>query len=254
MRGFGRLLRIACEDDDKVIEREEERVFYGRLKDVGQLKNADSMEQQEQYEVKVGKSSKNITAGRMRVRKTVKQGESEPTYTFTVKTPSIKEGDFETNTPATEQMFIQFKGMCESGMMKDRYIFKAGSLSWEVDVYPGPNGQYQPWVRIELEVQDFQGEIPELPVDLEEAIVAPVDQQTPEEKAKIQTLFETVFLRPNPYLNVKSVESGAGADEDKDNFEPKPNDEPPSDDNKSEDGNDGEDKDNKPEDNDNSEE
>lgn len=46
------MLRIACEDDDKVIEREEERVFYGRLKDVEQLKNADSMEQQEQYEVK----------------------------------------------------------------------------------------------------------------------------------------------------------------------------------------------------------
>jgi len=141
--------------------------------------------------------------------------------------------------------------MCEAGMMKDRYTFKVGdsdALKWEVDVYPGPNGQYQPWVRIELEVQDFQGEIPELPIDLEEAIVAPAEQQTPEEKAKIKTLFETVFLRPNPYLGLKGVEN-PDIEDNEPRPDPQSSTEPEPDSNKDDDEGDDKDKgENKPDD------
>lgn len=205
--GTTTVVDAATEPEQKKLKKEKELVFYGKLVNFAELKTK-AAEYQEQYEVKIEKSDKNAVGGRIRVRKTVK-GDKEPKYVLTTKTKLPDGSEYESDCKTTEENFIQFKYFCEGGMIKDRYSFPVEGykgLKWEIDVFTGTNGLFHEWVKIDLEMEDENIELanlPPFPVQLTDIIVNQNGQRTAEEEAIVRTLYDTVFRTPNPIISKK---------------------------------------------------
>lgn len=205
--GTTTVVDAATEPEQKKLKKEKELVFYGKLVSFAELKTK-AAEYQEQYEVKIEKTEKNAVGGRIRVRKTVK-GDKEPKFVLTTKTKLPDGSEYESDCKTTEENFIQFKYFCEGGMIKDRYSFPVEGykgLKWEIDVFTGTNGLFHEWVKIDLEMEDENIELanlPPFPVQLTDVITNQNGQRTPEEEAIVRTLYDTVFRTPNPIISKK---------------------------------------------------
>lgn len=190
--------------------REKEITIYGRVEDFSQLKTADIREKHEQWHIRVQRTNENASSGTVRVRK-IEVPDVGIRYEYTVKTPSVNDSEeIETTTEANEQMFIQFRFMSESGMIKHRYTFEipGSELKWELDAYPDGKGGYHPWVRMELEVPDLDQQLPEFPIQFGEVILPEgfgnMENETRE--AAIDALFKEFFCTPNMYLGQQKEE------------------------------------------------
>ncbi len=196
---------VALEEakDGKAV-REKEHVVYGRLPDFNDLKKAESMEHQEQWQIRVAKTDANAAKGRIRVRKTVtKDGSVEYVNTTKVEVGEAGSGDnIEVPIPTTEGNFLQFRFLAEEGMIKDRYFFPVpdSDLVWEVDVFKKPNGEYYDWVKLDLEVDDLSAPLPALPLSLENVITAKFGDRTDAEEARVTALYANEFTAKNPHL------------------------------------------------------
>lgn len=199
---------VALEEDvqDGKLFREREKVFYVRVTDTDQLSGAASRDSQEQWTVKIPKTEGNAAKGNIRVRKVVGGNDgAEPQYVLTTKAERNSEDRLEVPAPVTEDMFKLFRQLADTGMIKDRYSFpvEGTDLVFEVDMFldtskaEADHTPYHQWAKIDLELKDFNGEIPELPIKVEEVI--PGDTTDPEQRAKITELYETVFLTKNNF-------------------------------------------------------
>jgi hypothetical protein len=192
------------ENSDGKIEKEREIVFYGRVLDMEQLKEAHSMEHQEQWEIRIPKTDENALSGRMRIRKTVLQEGQAPEYVFTTKTPTPDNNTSNSiPIPTTEAHFMQFKMLAPAGMIKDRYNFEieGTDLKWEVDMFRKPEGGYFEWAKLDLEIpMSYSGPIPPPPLDMADIITGQYGNRTEAEEAKIHTLYEFEFITKNQYL------------------------------------------------------
>lgn len=207
----GEVPATSDEDEEpaqKKLKKEKEYVFYGKVVNFDELRKCKNVEYQEQYEVKIEKSDKNAVPGRIRVRKSVK-GEKEPRFVLTTKTKLPDGSEYESDCKTTEENFIQFKYFAEGGMIKDRYRFPVEGykgLHWEVDVFTGQNGLFQEWVKIDLEFDDENIELsnmPAFPIQLTDVITNQNGERTPEEEAIVRTLYDTLFRSPNPIVAKK---------------------------------------------------
>jgi CYTH domain-containing protein len=178
---------------------EVEYVFYAKLSDPALLSRAISKEHHEQWELKIPKTPTNAAGGRVRIRKTLREG-NPAEYVLTTKTKLPVYGEKEVATPSSEDAFIQFKTMSDRGMVKTRYCFDApGKASkWEVDVFLKEDGSLCEWVKIDFEVTEADQECPPLMAGFSEAI-SPFNK-TSEQEAFIRTLYDTVFLKTNEAL------------------------------------------------------
>lgn len=178
----------ALEDEaNGQIAREKEYVWYGKLTDPSQLQKAASQEVQKQSSVK-GKT------GTIRVRETTKDGQIE--YTLTAKAYAGRGDAEEVSSLVTKDMAEIFRKLSGESMDKIRYTFPiAGTeLKWEVDVFIDTEGNTKDgWVKIDLEVPGVITEWPPLPVSLTEIIFGGNDEYTPEQKAKLDPLYASVF-------------------------------------------------------------
>jgi hypothetical protein len=202
-------LRVALEDvADGKAHIETEHVLYARITDFAFLANAKSMEHHEQWELKFPKTDKNAGSGRIRIRKTVREG-MPPEYTQTSKTKDPKSGgNVEVTIPVSEELFNQFRIMSGNGMRKDRYHYPVDDGSdrvYEVDMYlkhdsqPGAK-QYYEWCKIDLEVDDMNAAMPPLPEGFADIISAPFGKRTDEEEARVTSLYHNEFTAKNPFL------------------------------------------------------
>lgn len=204
MKHIPLIARLAMEADvqDGKTFAERERVLYARLKDFVVLSQlATSIDRQEQWDVKVAKSAKNLSKGCIRVRKVVAvddKRKGEPVqYVHNTKTEENPHSRKEVPLPATEDAFNNHKLLADSGMLKDRFHIpaKGTDLIFEVDVFFKEDGTFQEWVKIDIEMKDIETDLPPLPFEVEEIIY---DTTTdPSLKAKIDLLYETVFIRKN---------------------------------------------------------
>lgn len=206
---------FALENDvqDGKLFRERERVIYARLSDFSQLNNAVSVDSQEQWQVKLPKTNNNSAKGTIRVRKVIPlsktdkgfeftaTGVDSTQYVMTVKAERKADDRLEVPLPASKDMFDLFKLLAENGMYKHRFHFPIDGteLVFEVDVYPKEDGTYNNWVKIDLELKDVSVDIPELPFKVEEIIYDTTED--PEQKKKINELYETIFLSKNKTLS-----------------------------------------------------
>lgn len=206
---------VATEEaaDGKAI-REIEHTIYARLSDHSQLKKAASMEKHEQWEIKIAKTDLNAGKGGIRVRKTEIEG-GDPDYVLTTKVNANEAGDkIELPIPTNEDNFHQIKFLSERGMIKHRYHFPVvgTELVWEIDMFPKQDGEgYHDWCKIDLEVQDRDAPIPELPLHFEEVIMPKGYGRQDEEAAEAQVtrLYDECFLARNPFLLAQKADAAA---------------------------------------------
>jgi hypothetical protein len=97
--------------------------------------------------------------------------------------------------------------LSERGLVKDRYFFpvKGTDLVFEFDVFYSPgatvgSGKYIEWCKIDIEVNDSQTIIPELPIDVSDLIIAQEGNRTIEEDNLINSLYANEFNSKNVFL------------------------------------------------------
>lgn len=198
-----KLSTISLEEfGEELIEIELE--VYGKIIDFDEIKNkATRSEWQEQYEVRKDR-------GCIRARM-VKTDDENPQYILTTKTwKEVRNERKEAEISITKDMFDHFKIIADSGMIKRRYFIDLGyveedtpngvirsPLEWEVDVFYDLEGKRQDWCKIDLEVPE-KIDLPELPIQLENAITNQYGKRTSEEIAFLDQLFKEQFIvRPN---------------------------------------------------------
>lgn len=180
-------LQLGLENlEDGKASREKEYVWYGRLTNPEALSKAASQETQKQSAIK-GKG------GTIRVRETIAMGQVR--YTLTAKAYSGRGDAQEVSTPVSKDLHETFKAISGESMDKIRYTFpiEGSELKWEVDVFIDAQGNPKEWVKIDLEVPDATNEWPPLPVMLTDTIFGGNNDYTPEQRAKLDELFATVF-------------------------------------------------------------
>lgn len=199
---------IALEQDvqDGKTFKEHEHEFYVEIDDLEQLKNAESMDLQEQWNIKISKSSKNAAKGALRIRQIIKgdpkagwdqRPEGEPQYVLNTKVDQGVGRRLEVPVPTTVDAFNLFAMLSESGMIKHRYHFPVGDLVFEVDMFVNPEGGYHPVAKIDLEVKSMDAEIPELPIQVKSCIKG--DTTDAEERKKITEYFDKYFITKNKF-------------------------------------------------------
>lgn len=220
---------ISLEDEaNGEVEIEKEIVLYAKVTDFAVLEKAASKEEQEQWSIDFHSNNKKA---RIRVRKST-IGE-ETTYTQTTKVLVEKsESDSEPpayselTIPTTEEGFNQFRELTNRGMKKTRFTlpFTANEVEYEfeVDCFPNDNGDFNEWVKIDIEVDPNK----EMPVDvtsyLPSEFTEVLDSRNKDEATKkaISDLYTNVFTQskssPQPVEankdeNAPSKKQGADA-------------------------------------------
>lgn len=202
------------DDSTGVTSIETEYVYYAKLKDISVLDTATKVEDQEQWSFKVPKSDKNACEGRLRIRRTVIDGNEEYVLTMKVDVKGAGAPNTQNNTSvpvasqsmrevgvvASKDAFEMFKLMSDQGMLKTRYTLpvEGSEMVFEVDRFKLENGDWAAWVKIDLEIKGNPIELPKLPDGFTDVIYNQKDQQTDEEKELIWRLYEEVFLAKNP--------------------------------------------------------
>ena len=203
--------RVATESEDsqtEVASKETEFTIYAQLTDFTQLEKAVSVEEQEQWMIRLEKTDKNAASGSIRVRRVQSKG-SEPTYLICTKTKMKEEAEgasssFECEVPTTEENFVQFRFLADQGMLKHRYRFPilGSDKSWEIDVFPDGEGGYHEWVKIDYETDDPKAQLPELPIQFADIIMPkgfPNDGGDQRED-RVWMIYDRCFLTKNIYL------------------------------------------------------
>ena len=189
---------------DGVSRVERELVYHAILKDMSVLQNAAKIETQEQWEIKVPKTEKNLYGGRLRVRKTyIPNVRSPAQYVFCSKTKNAN-GNLEVELVSTKDQFDQFVAMADSGMIKTRYYFPIpdtnglggenewdNALVWEIDVFENNQGEIVPWVKIDIELNpNTKKESLIFPFATKQLITSQYPNRTEEEEAIVSKLYE----------------------------------------------------------------
>lgn len=189
---------LSFEAADGQEHKEVEHIFLCKLEDFDQLKNAQSSELQEQYELRTKPDVENNGVnGVIRVR-AIDKGQDPIQYVLTTKLygSSTARAD-EVEQEVTEALFEHFKTMAPVGVTKRRYFFpvEGTELVWTVDVYYDEDGNPEGWCRLELEVDELADELPELPLEFAQIIRQHDPELSEEERALVHRLYETVFMR-----------------------------------------------------------
>lgn len=209
MRLFHRALAIEENSTGKA-NKEIEYVFYGKIINFTDLNKASSKEHHSQWEVRIPETNLNAGKGTIRVRKTIPNitdvDKTEYVHTTKVSTKD-KLKRIEVSIPTTVDNFNQMLILSERGLVKDRYFFpvKGTDLVFEFDVFYSPgaivgSGKYIEWCKIDIEVNDSQTIIPELPIDVSDLIIAQEGNRTIEEDNLINSLYANEFNSKNVFL------------------------------------------------------
>lgn len=200
MRFYIPLKLFAISLESNGVEKVEyELEVYGKIVNFSEIEKLSVRnEYQEQYAIKKPR-------GTVRVRMT--KDDSGTRYEMTTKTWDAQRNKRkEAELEVTEAMFEHFKSISDSGMIKRRYFIPFGQiveeldigeittdLNWEVDVFLDLEGNRQEWCKIDLEGLPENVDLPELPIQLDEAITNQYGDRTPEEIDKLTDLFKNVF-------------------------------------------------------------
>jgi hypothetical protein len=207
-------------------EREVELCFFCEVTDNSGYDQALATEQHTQFEFRPPPTEDGKRRGRVRVRKTVKNGQTA--YTQTIKTPvnpDSKLGEVEETVDITESFFNTWvTAFASPGQVKDRYIFMSekatlkingnavelAKVKYEVDRFYNQAGKKSQWVKIDIEIQDlieylkqnyedvknvkFDLDLSNLPLGIKRMVSAVTDD--PEERAGIENFFKTFSVMP----------------------------------------------------------
>ena len=193
-----RVISLEGNETDGLTRREKEIVYYVKVQNPDELFKSFTKEEQEQWEIKVPRTVDNAAGGRIRVRK-AKIG-NELKYILTSKTFIDKNDHDETELLTTESMLNQFRQMSESGMIKHRCELKIEGDGLnniiDVDLFLTPEGHYNQWIKVDVEIQDLNSPLPKLPFDYLEILEDGIEAN----EKRISRLYTDVFLTKNPLI------------------------------------------------------
>jgi CYTH domain-containing protein len=209
-------LSLEKDVDNGKVFLEDEHEFYVQFDNFDFLKNAESMDMQEQWSLKVEKTAKNDAKGQIRIRKVqegsvtggAKQTSKRPVqYVMTTKADLGKGPGkrMEVPIPTTADAFEVFARISNSGMIKHRYHFPTDKFVFEVDMFLTPDGEYCEYAKIDLEVKNREDEIPPFPFQFLKMVRG--DSEDPKDRAFIRGLYDKYFLAPNKYIGEPSNEN-----------------------------------------------
>lgn len=168
---------------------EVEFTIYAELQDLSVLDAAVSKERQQQVTI----SLETETEISQRIRSV-----NDKRWILTTKEPPERGfGKLETECDISKDMFhTLMRATTEKLVVKTRYFFPipGTNLQWEVDVFNTNSGGLHPWVKIDLEVPNFEMEIPPLPFQVSSIIYSDSDDLTIVEKRKIKSLWEEEWV------------------------------------------------------------
>lgn len=184
-------LGYSTEDYDGKLQEEMEFTIYARVPNFNQIESlAVRKERHEQWDLPMDKPRS--LDGRVRLRKV--------DDTLTTMTTKIRRrgrlGFEEVNAQISEPLFDHLREFCKRGHHKTRYDIPTmeADLKWEVDVFMTQSGSPHPWVKIDLEVDDFNRRIPDLPFDVEECFFADEPNLPPEYKNLLDQLWNVEWV------------------------------------------------------------
>lgn len=174
------------------LQRELEYTLYAKLKDMSQLERAFEKEEHEQWSLPLD------TDKPVKLRLRLINGRRY-TMAAKLKTPGVLGCD-EVEDDISPDTFKVLRIGATAGYKKTRYNFKIpnSELKWEIDVFLDQNGSPHPWVKIDLEVNTPDDEVPDLPVDIESLIVDNGPKQTMEEIRFVRNLWDREWSRLDP--------------------------------------------------------
>lgn len=130
-------------------EIELEKVWFGKIADMNQLKKAKEVIYIEQWEIKTKGSL--LRADCVRVR-----NYNNKKYELTVKKDlGSKDGKgmLEKNFPIDKEGFEIFKQIAVYGFIKERFVFPIDDqIKWELDVHHDKHGKRIDWCKVDLEL------------------------------------------------------------------------------------------------------
>ncbi len=216
---FGELSSTSMESTSREYEVE----VYVEGLDIDAIDSiSGSKELQEQWGTYIPKGKENASDGRIRSRKTssyIKQGKWNylgTEYRMTIKTTDPEGGDLESELSVEEAVFKQFAYIADQGMVKTRYKipFKYEELDLvaEVDTFKNDQGDYIPWVKIDIEYPEgydysthpLTSDV--LPKILQPSspdkvhVVSPEDPKDTPVRKKVKKIYDKYFLKPNKHL------------------------------------------------------
>lgn len=217
---FGNLSRVASFE---ATNREYEVEVYVEGLDIDAIDSISlSKELQEQWGTYIPKGKENASDGRIRSRKTsiyIKQGKWNylgTEYTMTIKTTDPEGGDVESELSAEESTFKQFTHIADQGMVKTRYKipFKYEELDLvaEVDAFKNDQGEYIPWVKIDIEYPEGYdveshpfnyNDLPPILIPKDPSkvyVVTPEESKDSEVRKKVKQIYDKYFLKPNKHI------------------------------------------------------
>lgn len=190
-KGLRSMLNVGAEGAiDGNVHKEIEFTFYGRLKDPSQLEKAVHIEEHEQWRVPF-----KIEVPGLRQRIRMIDGRRWVLSTKQERDSAI--GWDEIECDISKDMFNTLRLAGTHGYKKTRYVFPVPGTDkiWEIDVFPTRGGDKSLWVKIDLEVNDPNAPIPAFPLDFLEMITNQDVQQTQEEKAFLDKLWNLEWAR-----------------------------------------------------------
>lgn len=186
---------VDSDDAETVVELE--RTYYGKLVDASDLLKAASSVEQEQWSVSSKLPEGCKYGGAIRVRSI-----NDETFVMCIKNyehgkRGVLEHEFEINREGFEAV----RRISPSGMRKTRYCFpiEGTEYCWEVDVFKDADGNLAPWVKVDLEVNDLNFQVPEFPVRLENAFEDAPHKRSPEMQKVVENLYSKYMSIPNQY-------------------------------------------------------
>lgn len=201
-------------------ETEIELCYFCEVRDPSGYDKASATETHEQYQYTLPLTKEGLRRGKIRVRKTVKNGET--VYEEVIKKPMNGEsslGDTEFPTTITEAYFKAWRHVFQAeGQSKIRYTFSSNSvkikfrgeevvappIKFEVDVFVDGRGRKSKWAKVDIEVQElvellskqyenvnaaeFHIDFSSLPLDIGQVVSAATKDT--EERAAIDNFFK----------------------------------------------------------------
>ena len=187
---------VSLEEIDGRVAQEIEFTLYAHLTDLSQLERAICKEKHEQWQIPL--DGKPDVRARLRLI-----DDRRHTMTTKLRRAGVT-GWEEVDADIPKDLWQHLRAACIVGHIKTRYTFTVpdSDLKWEIDVFMGAGGDTSAWVKIDLEVPNLHVDIPVLPVDVDEIIVADSPKLTELQRAKIDRLWDGEWLEIDRPSNV----------------------------------------------------
>lgn len=159
---------------------EREMTAYVKLRDLYDITSiAERSETHEQWQILT--DSKKAKA-RIRLTDGVE-------YSHTIKEKTKQDGaSIESEEKISKSFFeVMRRSLAKNGYLKTRYVIEIinSDRVWEVDVFKKHNGEPSLWVKLDYEFGEGETELPEIPFDYDEIIIADAEEGREDEISKL---------------------------------------------------------------------